>query len=401
MAGVGQTVAQAYKTGVWTRVEVVKADVRKGNVYLELAERDLGGSSLAEARGMIWTDTANQIVPAFERSTGAVLGAGIKLLVRARPTAHRLYGLSLVIDAIDPDYTLGDFEACKREIRARLQREGFFDANRQLPQPWDYNAVLVIAPQGAAGHRDFQGEAQRLERFGICSFTYAHSRFQGEVAAAEIRGVLLAVLDITQTTRRAVDQADAAVRGGALRHLALASEHSTRMLADVRLDALKAVRDASDRSHESFFEVRDQVLSQLSEVRQSVPALLAEVRSEARLSIRSARVQSDTELGAMLERTAWGTRQARDVIETALRDVAAASRRITSDVINGSEALMREIAGQGPEKTLGRGFAVVRKTDGTALTSARDTAGKVSIEIQFHDGKVAARTADEQGSERQ
>jgi exodeoxyribonuclease VII large subunit len=276
-----------------------------------------------------------------------------------------------------------------------------FDANRQLPQPWDYNAVLVIAPQGAAGLGDFQGEAQRLERFGIGSFTYAHSRFQGEGAAAEIRGVLLAVLDITQTTRRAVDQADAAVRGGALRHLALASEHSTRMLADVRLDALKAGRDASDRSHESFFEVRDQVLSQLSEVRQSVPALLAEVRSEARLSIRSARVQSDTELGAMLERTAWGTRQARDVIETALRDVAAASRRITSDVINGSEALMREIAGQGPEKTLGRGFAVVRKTDGTTLTSARDTAGKVSIEVQFHDGKVAARTADEQGSERQ
>jgi exodeoxyribonuclease VII large subunit len=119
MAGVGQTVAQAYKTGVWTRVEVVKADVRKGNVYLELAERDLGGSSLAEARGMIWTDTANQIVPAFERSTGAVLGAGIKLLVRARPTAHRLYGLSLVIDAIDPDYTLGDFEhASARSVHA-------------------------------------------------------------------------------------------------------------------------------------------------------------------------------------------------------------------------------------------------------------------------------------------
>jgi len=156
LAGVAQAVAQAYQAGVWTRVEVVKADARKGMVYLELAERDASGTSLAQARGMIWAETANRIVPAFERATGVVLGAGIKLLVCAKPTAHPLYGMSLVIDAIDHDFTLGDLEARKREIRARLQREGLFDANRQLPQPWDYNAVLVVAPQGAAGLGDFQ-----------------------------------------------------------------------------------------------------------------------------------------------------------------------------------------------------------------------------------------------------
>jgi len=62
-------------------VEVVKADVRRGHVYLELTERSPAGDSLAQARAMIWADTANQIVPAFERATGVVLGAGIKLLL--------------------------------------------------------------------------------------------------------------------------------------------------------------------------------------------------------------------------------------------------------------------------------------------------------------------------------
>lgn len=498
LAGVARAVAQAFKAGVWTRVEVVKADARKGMVYLELAERDAGGTSLAQARGLIWADTASQIVPAFERATGVVLGAGIKLLVRAKPTAHPLYGMSLVIDAIDPDYTLGDLEARKREIRARLQREGLFDANRKLPQPWDFNAVLVIAPQGAAGLGDFQGEAARLERFGICAFTYAHSRFQGEGAAAEIRRVLLEAMDewramgtplpdavvilrgggavndlawlndydlarcvcelevpvltgigherdntvldeianirfdtpskviagieqviarrvaearasfdnvtrlavrIAQTTRRAVEQADAAVRAGASRQLALASEHSTRMMSDVRLGALKSVRDASDRARECFFDVRHQAMSQLAEARLAVPALLADVRADARQAIRTARVQCDSDLSAVLERSAMGARLAHESIDTALRDVAAASRRIVVEAATGSEALMREIAGQGPEKTLGRGFAVVRKADGTTLTSARDTPGKASIEIQFHDGRVAARTANEQGGE--
>jgi len=494
LAGVALAVAQAYKTGVWTKVEVLKADARKGTVYLELAERDAGGTSLAQARGLIWADTANQIVPAFERATGVVLGAGIKLLVRAKPTAHPLYGMSLVIDAIDPDYTLGDLEARKREIRARLQREGLFDANRRLPQPWDYNAVVVIAPQGAAGLGDFQGEAARLDRFGICTFTYAHSRFQGEGAAAEIRSTLLAAMDdwratdsplpdavvilrgggavndlawlndydlarcvceldvpvltgigherdntvldevanirfdtpskvitgieqvirrrvaeakasfetvtrlafgITQTTRRAVEQSDAAVRAGASRNLALASGNSTRMLSDVRLGALKSVRDASNRSRECLVDVRHRAMSELAEGRQAVPALLADVRAEARQVIRTARVQSDSGLNAVLERSAVGARHAHETIDKALRDVAAASQRIVGEAASGSEALMREIAGQGPEKTLGRGFAVVRRADGTTLTSAMGAPGKASIEIQFHDGKVAARTADQ------
>ena len=39
LAGVAQAVAKAYAAGVWTQVEVVKADARNGHVYLELAER--------------------------------------------------------------------------------------------------------------------------------------------------------------------------------------------------------------------------------------------------------------------------------------------------------------------------------------------------------------------------
>ena len=91
LAGAAQAVAQAYRAGEWVRVEVVKADVRRGHVYLELAERSPAGDSLAQARAMIWADTANQIVPEFERATGVVLGAGIKLLLRAKPALSPQY----------------------------------------------------------------------------------------------------------------------------------------------------------------------------------------------------------------------------------------------------------------------------------------------------------------------
>lgn len=62
----------------------------------------------------------------------------------AEPAFNAKCDLSLAVDANDPDHTLGDLEAEKREIRARLQREGLTELNRSLSPPWDYNAVLVV-----------------------------------------------------------------------------------------------------------------------------------------------------------------------------------------------------------------------------------------------------------------
>lgn len=194
LGGVSRAVANAYAGGVWTTVELINVRLHSGHVYLEVSERNEQGTVLAKANAVLWASQAARILPAFEQATGAQLAAGIKLLVRARPVFKAQYGFSLEIDAIDAEYTLGDLEARKRDIRERLKQEGLFDLNRHLPSPWDFNHVLVIAPEGGAGLGDFQVEAGRLQSHGICQFTYALSRFQGEGAAAEIRDALLVTL---------------------------------------------------------------------------------------------------------------------------------------------------------------------------------------------------------------
>jgi exodeoxyribonuclease VII large subunit len=55
-----------------------------------------------------------------------------------------------------------------------------------------------------------------------------------------------------------------------------------------------------------------------------------------------------------------------------------------------AQALMREIAGQGPDKTLRRGFALVRDQSGKPITRASETHGPKPIKIEFHDGTVVA-----------
>ena len=124
--------------------------------------------------------------------------------------------------------------------------------------------------------------------------------------------------------------------------------------------------------------------------------MLAEIRSEARQTLRVARAESGGHLAAVLERATLDATRARQAAERELGDVRGSARRVVIDARTRAEALMREIAGQGPEKSLGRGFAIVHSGD-TTITSAQQAAAGAPIEIQFRDGRVAARTDDLQG----
>lgn len=468
LGGVTQAVAQAYRAGVWTRLEVVRADVRRGHVYLEAAERDMAGSTVAQARVTVWADTAQRIVPEFERATGVVLGAGIKLLVRARPQFHALYGLSLVVDAIDPAYTLGDLEAKRREIRQRLQREGLFDANRALPPPWDFNAVLVVAPEAAAGLGDFRAEAERLARHGLCEFVYAHSRFQGEGAPDEIRHALLAALDARAASGAPPFDAVVLIRGGgavndlawlddyalarclcelplpvytgigherdrsvldevaqqafdtpskviagieqriaqravqAREHFAAVVQAARQQLAQARQGAEAALQglqrharqglaDSARQADATWAAVQRGTARQLALARQAVPTALAQVQAEARSQLREARQHSTTRLAQVLDHGRTDLARAREALDHTQAELARNARRSVAEARERSQALVREITGQGPEPTLRRGFAVVRDAaTGRTLTAAAQARPGQALQVQFHDATVPA-----------
>ena len=55
---------------------------------------------------------------------------------------------------------------------------------------------------------------------------------------------------------------------------------------------------------------------------------------------------------------------------------------------------MREVTGQGPEKTLARGFAIVRTLEGKPVTDQAHARALPALEIQFRDGVVPARPDD-------
>lgn len=486
LAGVASAISQAFRDGVWTTAEVVKA-TNRGHYYLELCERSAEGDLLAQARGVIWARAAERLIPEFKRATGADLDAGIKVLVRAKPVFAAKFGFSLEIDGIDPAYTLGDLEAKRREIRERLKKEGIFDRNRRLPAPWDYQSVLVIAPQLAAGLGDFAKEAQRLQEHGVCEFSYLSSRFQGEGAALEVVGAIgrglsswagtelpdaIAVLRgggsvndlawledyalarcicecpvpvltgigherdntvlddvahtrfdtpskvvlgieqviarrtreaqasyafvtaaatrITERARDTVDRLDIAVRANAKTTIADARLQTASMMSEVRLESLGGLHRASSSTDALHVQVRASAQQHLLAAKHDVPATMAAVGVLAESALDRARVRIQGKLPAVLDSARMDVRHSAATLGTSLQAVVDAAGRTIETASTGAQALMREIAGQGPHKTLKRGFAIVRAADGKTVTSAEGAATAGAIEVSFADGRVSA-----------
>lgn len=487
LGGVATAVAKAFSEGVWTTAEVVRASSSKGHYYLELSERNEAGEMLAQARAVIWARQAQTLLAEFKRATGADLDAGIKVLIRARPVFKANFGFSLEVDGIDPSYTLGDLEAKKRDIRERLKREGLFDRNRRLPAPWDYTAVLVVAPERAAGLGDFAADAKHLETFGVCQFSYVYSRFQGEGAAAEIakamsmglrswsgtslpdavviiRGggsvndlawlndydlarcicecpvpvltgigherddtsidevahrrfdtpskVIAGLKEVVQArvreaksfnetilgrARTTVSQAAAlALRSSQLvqtqarANIATARATTESSFSTLRLDATESLHNARGTTRQTLDRIVSGARAQVVSARQAVPSTLAQLQTQAVANVRQARQQVQTTVPYVLERAAGQTRQAKTNAESTIADTFDRATRTVSRAAERSEALFREVAGQGPQKTLRRGFAIVRSEKGQALTTVADVQGGTRIEVNLRDGVVSA-----------
>ena len=192
-----------------------------------------------------------------------------------------------------------------------------------------------------------------------------------------------------ERARQSVEQTHVAIQSGAHQSLADTRAEAAAMLGEVKLSAAYAVRSASDAIQRDMVEVRHLAHRQIAQAQREVPALLADIRSEARRVLRTAQVQTEADWRFVVEHTSTALRHQKVTVERTYAETTSLAHQAVSDARERSQALVCEITGQGPQKTLGRGFALVRDTNGQAVTSANtDTADLV---IQFRDGERPAR----------
>jgi len=147
---------------LWIIAEISELKInRNGHCYLEVIEKDIISENIiARCRATIWAFTFRMIKPYFESVTSQELSPGLKILFRAKVEFHELYGLSLNIIDIDPNYTLGDLAKKRAETIKLLETEGVINMNKEIELPLVIQRIAIISSESAAGYQDFINQLQ-------------------------------------------------------------------------------------------------------------------------------------------------------------------------------------------------------------------------------------------------
>lgn len=140
----------------WVEAELSECRESRGHCYMELIQKDEHNATpIARASAKCWASKWMIIRPYFERTTGQILHAGMKVLLKVYAQFHEAYGFSWIVTDIDPAYTLGDMARKRQEIIRQLKEEGVFDLQKELRLPHFCQRIAVISSETAAGYGDF------------------------------------------------------------------------------------------------------------------------------------------------------------------------------------------------------------------------------------------------------
>lgn len=205
------TISEGLPNQFWIRAET--SDVREnqnGHCYLELIQKDEKNKSIvAKARASIWSNVYQMLKMYFESETGQAFVSGIKVLVLVTVEFHELYGFSLNIQNIDPNYTIGDQARNRAEILKILEEEGVLAMNKELELSPTANRIAIISSPTAAGYEDFCNQLHNNKR----GFKFYTKLFPAIMQGDRTEESVLNALDIINDHFHAFDTV-VIIRGG-------------------------------------------------------------------------------------------------------------------------------------------------------------------------------------------
>ena len=207
---VRETITISMPDEYWVEAEI--SDIRevRGHCYMELIQKDeYGNTPLARASAKCWKNKWMYISPHFERITGHILRAGMKILVQVYADFHETYGFSWIITDIDPTFTMGDMARKRQDIIRKLQEAGVLELQKELSLPLFTQRIAVISSEQAAGYGDFCNQLAEND-YG---FQFKLSLFRSIMQGEQIESSIISALN---EINRQIDHFDVVViiRGG-------------------------------------------------------------------------------------------------------------------------------------------------------------------------------------------
>jgi exodeoxyribonuclease VII large subunit len=318
---------------------------------------------------------------------------GSRVVLRARPDFYIERGtLSLRATEIR-QVGLGELLARLEALRKLLAAEGVFAAELKQPLPFLPRTIGLITGRASAAERDVVENARR--RLPGARFRLENVAMQGANAVTE-------VVDALQRLDRdpEVDIVVIARGGGSVEDLLpFSNETLVRAVAAARTPVVSAIGHETDRPLLDL--VADVAASTPTDAgRRIVPDLaeetrrIADFRDRARACIR-ARIEREHELMSGLPqrlRATVRTRLTREADETAAW--RARSRQRIGGLLEAARTDLGHVRARvralSPQATLERGYAVVRRSDGTIVRAPAEAVGALRVRVAGGEFDAAA-----------
>lgn len=404
-----------------------------GHVYLDLKD------DKAVLAGVMWKGVAQRLKIQPEQ--------GLEVIVTGKLTTFAGQSkYQIVIDAMEPA-GVGALMALLEERRKKLAAEGLFDDGRKKPIPYLPRVIGVVTSPTGAVIRDI---LHRLgDRFPTRVLVWP-ARVQGEKSAGEVaagiagfnalepngvipRPDLLIVArgggsleDLWGFNEEIVVRAAAA---SAIPLIAAVGHETDWTLIDyaaderaptptaaaeravpVRADLIALVDDLARRQARGLWRILEEAKTALRAAARGLPNLsdvLALPRQ--RFDMAAGRLGSALKASTQIARADLARIAGRLTPRPLRQQVERYNDQVEKLALRGAGSLRRFLDAKaaalvsqtklltslGYQSVLRRGFALVRDADGRPVQAAADTHSGFALDIEFHDGRVAARVEGE------
>lgn len=386
---------------LWVEAEIAELGISRGHRYLSLVQKDeISAEPVAAGNAVIWQNHWNSIrMKLGPELAQSILCEGVQVRIKARVDFHERYGLKLVVEDIDPAFTLGLLEMQRRQILDRLHKEQLPERNASLPLRPVLQRVAIISAEQGAGYQDFVKHLQNNPygyRFTCVLFPAA---VQGARTEQEVANRLS---QIGRNTARF--DCTAIIRGGGARldlgafdsyELCKAiAGHPLPVLTGIGHDADETLADLCAHSAlKTPTAVADFLIRRQLEFESDLVQLGQYVQFAGRSIIEAGRSHLEQLRHAAVFQCAQLSAQKSRAVEILSQEARRLFRFNVQQARQQLDQLDQLGAQLHPQATLERGYTLTLK-NGVPLRSVKDIQPGDRIETRFHDGSTGSKVEE-------
>ena len=365
-------VESLFPNRIWLKAEVSAVKARSGgHCYMELSQSDEKGL-VAKANAIIWSSKYRFIAPYFESVTGSPLKEGMVILVQVQVNFSELYGMSLIVNDIDPEYSVGVKEQERLKTIERLHKEGLMGLQKELELPLLPYDLAVISAEDAAGYRDFM----RHLSGNPYGFEVNPVLFPALMQGADCPASIISALDLIMEDDRPWDAVLILRGGGAKLDLACYDDYQlAAVIAQYPLPVLTAIGHDQDYhvcdmvAHE-YLKTPTALADYILDIYEGEDERLSSLETRVRLAVSNRIYREEALLDSLAARVRGGFALKIAAMESAL------------------QVLQARIEAADPRLILERGYALATDSRGVVLKGVEGRKVGDNVSVYFADGSM-------------